>query len=217
MNFYLLGSVSVNLLFNVARALLLIALVPLATYILGPEDYGVFGMAVALLGLVSAACEVGSVYILYGHYPVISEVRRGGLQFTLIFLALVLGTIVAVFTWLAWPLLAQFTPLLSEITLLERIILCIGIPFRTLWGVLNPIMIRVRITRLSRSGGFCFPVVRFLQFRFPGAAFSGGRVFVARFPKVGIDLTRINHSGISCPGFFDRALILISSGFQLLG
>ena len=67
--------------------------------------------------------------------------RRGGLQFTLLFLALALGTIIAVFTWLAWPLLAQFTPLLSEITLLERIILCLGIPLRTLWGVLNPIMI----------------------------------------------------------------------------
>jgi hypothetical protein len=39
----------------------------LATRILGPQEYGTYGMAVVIVGLAASLCETGATYILYAH------------------------------------------------------------------------------------------------------------------------------------------------------
>ena len=138
---HLIGRASVNLAGSVLQGILALALIPMATFVLGPEDYGVYGMAVVVVALVAAVCETGSAYVLYGNYPALNEPRRARLQFTLIALALFLGLLATVVILLIWPILAHNVPLLSQLTRSETWLLCLTIPLRTIWSIMNPILI----------------------------------------------------------------------------
>ncbi len=136
-----MSRVSVNLVASLLQGLLGLALIPMATFVLGPEDYGVYGMAVVVVALVVAVCETGSAYVLYGHYPALDEFGRAQLQSTLIALAFFLGLLAAVVVLLGWPMLARQVPLLSELTRSEIWLLCLTLPLRTTWSIMNPILI----------------------------------------------------------------------------
>jgi O-antigen/teichoic acid export membrane protein len=138
---HLMSRVSVNLTASLLQGLLGLALIPMATFVLGPQDYGVYGMAVVVLALVVAVCETGSAYVLYGHYTALDEPGRARLQSTLLALALLLGSLAAVVVLLAWPMLARHVPLLSELTRSETWLLCLTLPLRTTWSIMNPILI----------------------------------------------------------------------------
>ncbi len=138
---HLIGRVSINLLANLLQGLLGLALIPMATYVLGPADYGVYGMAIVIAALVVAVCETGSAYVLYGHYPGLDTAGRASLQSTLLVLALALGLFAAGVLFLAWPVMTRHVPLLSELTPTEIGLLCITIPLRTSWVIMNPILI----------------------------------------------------------------------------
>jgi PST family polysaccharide transporter len=137
----LIGRVSINLLANLLQGLIGIALIPLATYVLSPADYGVYGMAIVISALVVAACETGSSYVLYGHYSGLDANGRASLQSTLLALALVLGLCAGGVIFSVWPLVASLVPLLSELTRTEVWLLCLTIPLRTVWSIMNPILI----------------------------------------------------------------------------
>jgi O-antigen/teichoic acid export membrane protein len=132
---------SVNLAASLLQGLLGLALIPMATFVLGPQDYGVYGMAVVVVALVVAVCETGSAYVLYGHYPALDEPGRAGLQSTLLALAFLLGLLAAVVVLLAWPMLARHVPLLSELTRSETWLLCLTLPLKTTWSIMNPVLI----------------------------------------------------------------------------
>lgn len=138
---HLMSRVSVNLAASLLQGLLGLALIPMATFVLGPQDYGVYGMAVVVVALVVAVCETGSAYVLYGHYPALDESGRAQLQSTLLTLAFLLGLLAAVVVLLAWPVLAHHVPLLSELTRSETWLLCLSLPLRTTWSIMNPILI----------------------------------------------------------------------------
>lgn len=138
---HLISRVSVNLVASLLQGLLALALIPMATFVLGPQDYGVYGMAVVVGSLVVAVCETGSAYVLYGHYPILDESGRAQLQSTLLALAFLLGLLAALVVLLAWPMLACHVPLLSELTRLEKWLLCLTIPLKTTWSIMNPILI----------------------------------------------------------------------------
>jgi O-antigen/teichoic acid export membrane protein len=138
---HLISRASVNLAGSILQGILALALIPMATFVLGPEDYGVFGMAVVVVALVAAACETGSAYVLYGSYSVLNEPGRARLQSTLIALALFLGLLATVVILLIWPLLAHHVPLLSQLTRSETWLLCLTIPLKTIWSIMNPILI----------------------------------------------------------------------------
>jgi len=138
---HLISRASVNLASSILQGILALALIPMATFVLGPEDYGVFGMAVVAAALVAAACETGSAYVLYGSYSALNEPGRARLQSTLIALALFLGLLATVVILLIWPLLAHHVPLLSQLTRSETWLLCLTIPLKTIWSIMNPILI----------------------------------------------------------------------------
>jgi O-antigen/teichoic acid export membrane protein len=138
---HLISRASVNLAGSILQGILALALIPMATFVLGPEDYGVFGMAVVVVALVAAVCETGSAYVLYGSYSALNEPERARLQSTLIALAFLLGFLATVVVFLVWPVLAHHVPLLSQLTRSETWLLCLTIPLRTIWAIMNPILI----------------------------------------------------------------------------
>lgn len=137
----LAGQVTTNLTANVVQGLLGIALIPLATRILGPEEYGTYGMAIVVAGLVVALCETGAAYVLYGHFSDVRDDGRRELFSSLLALSAATGTVAAALLWLLWPLLDHFDSTMAALSPLERALLCLAVPCRTMWAIASPILI----------------------------------------------------------------------------
>lgn len=137
----LAGQVMTNLVANFVQGALGIALIPLATRILGPEDYGIYGMAIVVAGLVIALCETGAVYVLYGHSTDLKERKRRELFSSLLVLSAATGIVAAALLWALWPQLIRFAGILTSLSLLEKALLCLAVPCRTIWAITSPILI----------------------------------------------------------------------------
>lgn len=157
----LIGRVSINLLANLLQSALGIALIPLATFVLGPSDYGVYGLAVAFVVLVVAACETGGGYVLYGHYLSLDAAARASLLSTLLVFALSLGLAAGTVVLLVWDVLVRYIPLLSELSPAEAWLLCLTIPLRTVWSIMNPILIVIQRSEWLAGGLVLQSVVNF--------------------------------------------------------
>ena len=137
----LISRVSVNIVGSLLQGLLGLALIPMTTFVLGPKDYAVYGMAQVVLSLVVAFCETGSAYVLYGRYHILDESGRARLQSTLLALSFLLGLLAAAVVMLVWPMLARHVPLFSELTRSEKWLMCLALPLKTTWSIINPILI----------------------------------------------------------------------------
>lgn len=137
----LAGQVMTNLVANMVQGVLGVALIPLATRILGPEDYGVYGMALVVVGLVVALCETGAAYVLYGHFVDVQEGERRELFSSLLTLSAVTGAVAAALLWILWPLLGRFDGILASLSPLEKVLVCLAVPCRTMWAIASPILI----------------------------------------------------------------------------
>jgi len=138
------NQVVTNLAANVVQGVLGIALIPFATRLLGPEDYGVYGMAIVVGGLVAALCETGATYVLYGHFPGIPDGERRALISSLLILSTATGVVAGALLWTFWPLLDRFDSILASLTPLEKALACMSVPFRTMWTIVSPILISQR-------------------------------------------------------------------------
>lgn len=135
------SQVVINLAANVAQGLLGVALIPLATRILGPEDYGVYGMAIVVVALIVSLCETGAAYVLYGSFSSVQEDERSELFSSLLVLSAATGAVAAFLLWVLWSQLAHFEIILATLTPLEKSLACLAVPFRTIWSIANPILI----------------------------------------------------------------------------
>lgn len=135
------GQVMANLVANVVQGILGIALIPFATRILGPEDYGTYGMAIVVVGLVVALCETGAAYVLYGHFADVREGERRELFSSLLTLSAITGMMAAALLWVLWPMLIRFDGILATLSPLEKALVCLTVPCRTMWAIASPILI----------------------------------------------------------------------------
>lgn len=154
--------VSINVMYIVLQGLIGIASVPIFTLVLGPEDYGILGMSIAVAALFSGACEIGSSYLLYGHYQTLDKSRRESIHTTLLAINLGLGLLVGGIVYLLWPLLVQFVPLISKLNTTDTILLCLMIPVRTVLSVMSPILIVNHRSELLAGALFIQSVINFL-------------------------------------------------------
>lgn len=135
------GQVGLNLVANVIQGVLGVALLPLATRILGPQEYGTYGMAVVIVGLAGALCETAAAYILYAHYDGLSEVDRRALLASLVFLEFSVGACAALILWMVWTTLGAYDPILASLHPTEIALACLSVPWRTVLRILFPALI----------------------------------------------------------------------------
>ncbi len=133
--------VSINTVANVAQGFTGVILIYFATNILDPNDYGIFGIASAILGLATSLCEIGASYVLYSKYYVLDVVERARLQSTLLIVAFFLGLLLSIIIILIWPILTSAINFLSHLTKTEFILMLLLIPLKTLWGIVSPLLI----------------------------------------------------------------------------
>lgn len=137
----LASQVMTNLVANIVQGVLGLALIPLATRILGPEDYGVYGMALVVVGLAVALCETGAAYVLYGHLYDVRENEQNELFSSLLIVSAATGFAAATLLWTFWPQLSRFAGILASLSQLEILLICMTVPCRTIWAIASPILI----------------------------------------------------------------------------
>ncbi len=176
MSFYHFSrQVSTNLAANISQCILGLALIPLATRILGPEDYGVYGMAIVIEGLMVALCETGAAYVLYAQYADLSEKDQRVLLSSMVSMSLVISVIAAFVLWSLWEIFSKIVPLLKTFTGIEVLLLCFAIPVRTVLGVTSPILIAQKRSNWIAAGVFLKAIVSFSAVLLALYLFSFGR------------------------------------------
>lgn len=133
--------VGINLLANFAQGFAGIALLPLTTKILGPAEYGVYGMALVMVNLSVALCEVGLPLTLYNRLPGLDRQEARSMLSSLLWVALGTSASIAFALTLVWPLIASANQLLASLDATEFVILITLIPAQVLWGLLKTILV----------------------------------------------------------------------------
>src|SRR5581483_1651646 len=91
---------------SIFQAILSIAVLPIATLVLGPSDYGAFAVVSAIAGVATALATSAAGMILPAHYSTLDEERLGGLVQALLYSALGIGIgLGALMVLLAVPIL----------------------------------------------------------------------------------------------------------------
>lgn len=135
---------------SVVQAMLSVALIPLATMILGPKEFGAYGMAVVVAGLASASCDLGCGIVLYGHYSEASgdELRR--LLASVLFLSTTAGLLFGSILFGVWPVISMLAGNGDLLSQLELSLICLSVPLRTFTSVATQIF--VMQSRAIQSG-----------------------------------------------------------------
>jgi O-antigen/teichoic acid export membrane protein len=133
--------VSVNLLANIAQAVLAIALLPIATLKLGPEDYGVYGTIALAVAFIATICDLGSTYIIYGHHESLSEEERENMFFTLCCFSTTTAIFFIIILYFISSLILPLLPVFFNLSLLEGYLIFFAIGLRALFGVIAPALI----------------------------------------------------------------------------
>ena len=138
---YIYSRISINLFGKIFQGIIVIALIPMATFVLSPHDYGVYALAISVAALVAVMCEVGSAYVLYANYSKLDARECASMQSTLFTLALGLSLLAIMIFYFSWPLFLHYIPLLSELTATEIGLLYFMIPLKAVWFIMYPILV----------------------------------------------------------------------------
>lgn len=167
----LLRQSSVYLIATFVNAMLSVALLPFATRILGPDDFGTYGFVLAVVTFMSGFADAGVGILLAEHYPASTVAERRNLLVTVATCSVVASAILALLIAFAWQ------PLTSQIALdhfvpeLGLVFACVGMPFRTFSSVSTTAFILQRRSAaaayalLSQAGiGFSVTLVSLFVF-----------------------------------------------------
>jgi len=137
----MLKQITSNLSANLIQGILGLLIIPVATRILGPIDYGIYAIAMAISAFVTACCELGYSYIIYGNVIKLSESKCSQLISFMVILGIFTGSIAGIFLFLIWNYVLSVSPELKVLNAIELAILCSVVPIRLIWIIINPVMI----------------------------------------------------------------------------
>jgi O-antigen/teichoic acid export membrane protein len=100
---------------GIVQAAIGVALLPLSTFILNPEDFGAFALVLAVTSFLSIFGTAGAGYILSEHHRVLASIQGARLVSTLVWMSLLVGSFLAVCLAFAWPMGARYSAVLESI------------------------------------------------------------------------------------------------------
>jgi O-antigen/teichoic acid export membrane protein len=118
-----------------------LAIVPLTTLLLGPAEFGAFGIVIAAVTLAGGLADMGFGIVLSGHYLEVSGRERRQLISTLLAWALVSGLAAGVALYALWPVFAMLAGDVSFISKMELALACFSVPFRAVVGLGTQILV----------------------------------------------------------------------------
>ena len=137
----MLEQITSNLSANLIQGILGLSIIPIATHFLGPVDYGIYAIAMAISTFITACCEFGYSYVIYGNAMKLSDSKRGGLICFMVILGAFIGSVAGFFLFILWSYVLLLSPELKIVNSIELIILCSLVPIRLVWIIINPAMI----------------------------------------------------------------------------
>lgn len=127
--------VSLFLLPSIVQGVVAFGMVPVATYVLGPEDFGVFALVSTMTALPSAIASLGSGYLLAAHYPAAGVSERRSMISTILLAGLL---VLLAFTTVAltlWPWLTQNWKAMAIVPTMGIILSCLAMLLAYPWSI----------------------------------------------------------------------------------
>lgn len=126
---------------SAVQGLLSLAIVPLTTLLLGPAEFGAFGIVIAAVTLAGGMADMGFGIVLSGHYLEESGLERKRLISTLLVWTVVSGIAAGIALYVLWPFFATLAGDLSAISSVDLALACLSVPFRTVVGLGTQILV----------------------------------------------------------------------------
>lgn len=154
-----------------ANAALSVALLPLATRVLGPDDFGTYGFVLAVVMFASGFADAGVGILLAEHYPVSTTLERRRILTTVAVVSVLVSGGLALIIYAAWP---PFSSLLAAGQIAPEVALmlaCVSMPFRTFSSVSTTVFIlqgrsAAAAYALLSQGGASFSITLISLFAF---------------------------------------------------
>ncbi len=117
------------------NAALSVALLPFATKILGPEDFGTYGFVLAVVTFTSGFADAGVGILLAEHYPASTPAERRKLLTTVAASSVLASAALALLISVVWQPLGSLLAADHFVPELGLALACVGMPFRTFSSV----------------------------------------------------------------------------------
>lgn len=125
-----------------------ILVLPLATRILTPEDYGIFALVTGVTVVATAIAALGSSFILGNRFNTRAEHADNiRIVSTMMWLVLFTGLVLSFVMFFGFQLGQQYSPLMSDIPLSGVAFAAIDLIASGLWGVATSVAVLARVTR----------------------------------------------------------------------
>jgi O-antigen/teichoic acid export membrane protein len=116
---------------SVVQGLLSLAILPLTTVMLGPAEFGAFGIVAAAVTLAGSLADMGFGIVLSGHYLDQAGKARKQLIATLLAWAALSGLAAGVAMFILWPAISNLAGSVSAISEMELALACLSVPLRS--------------------------------------------------------------------------------------
>ena len=129
----LIKKFSFFLLPPVFQSFIAIAVLPIATRILGPEEYGVFALLTSLAAFGTVFASVGTGYLVAAHYPVIKAEEKNKMVSSMLAFGLSISIAFSLIIVLLWSLIANQWPAFSSIPKLALVLSLVSMVLSVPW------------------------------------------------------------------------------------
>lgn len=116
------------------QGLLTLAVVPLTTLLLGPAEFGAYGIAIAAVTLACSLADIGTGIVLSGHYFDTDAQTRKQLVATLFSWTIVSGAAASIALYIFWPTIGRLASDVSIISETDLVLACLSVPLRLVVG-----------------------------------------------------------------------------------
>jgi O-antigen/teichoic acid export membrane protein len=118
---------------SIFQGALSVGMLPVTTYILDPEDYGVFALLTSVTTLISMVATSGAAFLLYAHFPTLSRQERQQLISSILIFGLTLSGMLAIVVYNLWPWIAHMWEALAVVPpqaiILSLIAMLLSVPW----------------------------------------------------------------------------------------
>lgn len=126
---------------SVVQGLLSLAIVPLSTLLLGPAEFGAFGIVIAAVTLAGGLADMGFGIVLSGHYLEVTGHARKQLISTLLAWTVVSGLAAGIALFICWPVIGRLAGDVSAISGMELALACFSVPCRSVVGLGTQVLV----------------------------------------------------------------------------
>lgn len=121
------------LLPSVFQSFTAIAILPIATRILGPEEYGIFALLTSLAAFGTVFASMGSGYLVAAHYQIIKEEEKNRMVSSIFVFGIAVAIMFSLIILFLWPLVTSQWSAFSNIPLPALILSLLAMIFSVPW------------------------------------------------------------------------------------